>query len=66
MLTTVPKDVELARTRILQEIEGTLRTRPMGRPVYDPLQARNRLTVAPWSTAPEQNRLFENSEERWH
>lgn len=35
----VPKYVKLARERIQQELEGTLRTRPMGRPVYDPLQA---------------------------
>lgn len=33
---TVPKYVELARERIQQEIEGTLQTRPMDRPVYDP------------------------------
>jgi len=35
---TVPKYVQLARQRIQQEIEGTLRTRPMDRPVYDPVE----------------------------
>ena len=44
----VPKYIDLARERIRQEIEGTLRTRPMDRPVYDPVQSGNSLTVAPW------------------
>lgn len=46
---TVPKYIDLARQRIQQEIEGTLRTRPMDRPVYDPVKAGNSLTIAPWS-----------------
>lgn len=33
---TVPKYVELSRQRISQELQGTLRTRPMYKPVYDP------------------------------
>jgi len=45
----VPKYVQLARQRIQQEIEGTLRTRPMDRPVYDPVKAGNSLTEAPWT-----------------
>jgi len=45
---TVPKYVDLARERISQEVEGSLRTRPMDRPVYDPIENRNSLTVAPW------------------
>lgn len=44
----VPKYVELARERIRQALEGTLRTRPMNRPVYDPVTAGNSLTIAPW------------------
>jgi len=44
-----PKYVEIARDRITQEMNGTLRTRPMGRPVYDPQKAGNKLTVAPWT-----------------
>ncbi len=50
---TVPEYVEIAKNRIEQEMAGTLRTRPMERPVYDPVQAGNKLTVAPWTT-PEQ------------
>jgi adenine-specific DNA-methyltransferase len=41
--------VRLARQRIEQEIAGTLRTRPMNQPVYDPIKAGNSLTVAPWT-----------------
>lgn len=44
-----PKYVDLARARIEQEMAGTLRTRPMDRPVYDPIQAGNALTRAPWA-----------------
>lgn len=58
---TVPKYVELARQRIQQEIEGTLRTRPMDRPVYDPVESGNSLTIAPWKKNTEQTTLFERS-----
>ncbi|MCZ7552516.1 MAG: site-specific DNA-methyltransferase [Anaerolineales bacterium] len=44
----LPKYIELAHQRIQQELAGTLRTRPMGKPVYDPFEAGNSLTVAPW------------------
>ncbi len=54
----VPDYVQLARERIQQEVEGTLRTRPMDKPVYDPVQAGNRLTIAPWKQN-EQQTLFE-------
>ena len=47
----VPKYVDLAKERIRQELAGTLRTRPMDRPVYDPRQAGNRLAVPPWNEA---------------
>lgn len=43
----VPRYVELAHDRINQELQGTLRTRPMDRPVYDPVEEGNTLTVAP-------------------
>lgn len=56
-----PKYVELARRRVQEEIEGTLRTRPMDRPVYDPVRAGNTLAVAPWSKDDKGNRLFEDS-----
>jgi len=58
---TVPKYVQLARQRIQQEVEGTLRTRPMDRPVYDPVEAGNSLTAAPWKNNSGQNTLFERS-----
>ncbi len=45
----VPKYVKLARHRIEQELNGTLRTRPMFKPVYDPVEAGNSLTIAPWT-----------------
>jgi adenine-specific DNA-methyltransferase len=58
---TVPKYVHLARERIQQEMDGTLRTRPMDKPVYDPREAGNSLTVAPWQTKQDtsQKALFE-------
>ncbi|PIY24443.1 MAG: site-specific DNA-methyltransferase [Deltaproteobacteria bacterium CG_4_10_14_3_um_filter_51_14] len=46
---TVPKYVDLARKRIHEEIAGTLRTRPMNKPVYDPEAAGNSLRVPPWT-----------------
>jgi len=52
----VPKYVELAKKRIREELTGTLRTRPMDRPVYDPRQAGNRLAVSPWKE-PDAKRL---------
>jgi adenine-specific DNA-methyltransferase len=57
----IPKYVHLARQRIQQEIEGTLRTRPMDRPVYDPIEAGNSLTVAPWEKNNGQITAFERS-----
>jgi len=47
---TVSKYVDVARDRIEQEMSGTLRTRPMHKPVYDPEEAGNKLTVPPWAT----------------
>lgn len=45
----VPKYVHLAHQRIKQEMQDTLKTRPMGKPVFDPLEAGNSLTIAPWT-----------------
>jgi len=59
---TVQKYIDLARERIQQEIDGTLRTRPMDKPVYDPVEAGNSLTMAPWDKKKyEQMRLLEKS-----
>jgi adenine-specific DNA-methyltransferase len=46
---TQSKYVSLARQRIEEEMDGTLQTRPMSRPVYDPIEAGNSLTIAPWT-----------------
>jgi adenine-specific DNA-methyltransferase len=46
---TVSKYLDIAHDRIEQEMAGTLRTRPLHKPVYDPEEAGNKLTVAPWS-----------------
>jgi adenine-specific DNA-methyltransferase len=48
----VPKYVSLAEERIAAELAGTLRTRPMHKPVYDPIKAGNSLTIAPWKRPP--------------
>lgn len=45
----MPKYASIARDRIEQAFDGTLQTRPMSRPVYDPIEAGNSLTVAPWT-----------------
>lgn len=47
---TFPRYIEIARERIQMEMAGTLRTRPMNRPVYDPEKAGNQLTIPPWTT----------------
>lgn len=39
----IPEYAALARERILAELAGTLRTRPMDRPIYDPVAAANPL-----------------------
>lgn len=52
-----PAYVEIARERIQQEMAGTLRTRPMDRPVYDPKEAGNKLTVSPWATSQDKAQL---------
>lgn len=51
--------VELARDRIRQEMNGTLRTRPMNRPVYDPASSGNSLSRSPWQASVDQMELLE-------
>lgn len=62
----VPKYVSLARERIEAEFAGTLRTRPMHKPVYDPIEAGNSLTIAPWTAKREaaQMALLEKARKR--
>jgi len=50
---TVAKYVELSRERIRQEQAGTLRTRPMNKPVYDPNGTCNKLAIPPWKSQPD-------------
>lgn len=54
----VPKYIELAKDRIRQELAGTLRTRPMYKPVYDPIEAGNSLTEAPWTKTKDSKQLL--------
>lgn len=54
---TVTKYINLARDRIRQEIAGTLRTRPMDKPVYDPEEAGNSLRIAPWAKKQDDTQL---------
>ncbi len=42
-----PEHVEIAHRRIGQELNGALRTRPMGKAIYDPTQASNPLVKPP-------------------
>lgn len=60
----VKKYIGLAHDRIQQEIAGTLKTRPMNKPIYDPEEAGNSLRIAPWITQKdEQLRLLEGDQE---
>ncbi|VEN74278.1 Methyltransferase [Candidatus Desulfarcum epimagneticum] len=45
---TEKRYVDIARDRIQKAIDGTLRTRPMNKPKYDPSSSRNRLAISPW------------------
>lgn len=55
--------IDIAGERISQELAGVLKTRPMDKPVYDPVEAGNSLRLAPWSKKSEDNQLqlLENS-----
>lgn len=53
----VPEYIKIAHDRIREELQGILRTRPMDRPVYDPVKAGNSLSVAPWKEHKETSQL---------
>lgn len=59
---TVHEYIKLAHDRIEQEQAGTLRTRPMSKPVYDPRKAGNKMTMTPWTleNAAAQSMLFDS------
>lgn len=61
----LPQYIKLAKQRIEQEIAGTLKTRPMNQPVYDPIKAGNSLTVAPWTINSDQPLLFKEKERKY-
>jgi len=54
---TVDKYLDIARNRIRKEMAGTLKTRPMNRPVYNPKDAGNNLTLVPWMTGQNVHRM---------
>ena len=58
---TDPRYVDIARNRIQEELNGTLRTRPMNRPVYDPVKAGNHLHKSPWDAGSVQPKLLERT-----
>ena len=47
------KYVEIARKRIAEQQQGTLATRAMHTPVFDPQRAANTLTTNPWKKIPD-------------
>jgi len=51
------KYVEIAYDRINQEIKGTLKTRPMFKPVYDPNKAGNKLATSPWAQKEDRSQM---------
>ncbi len=53
----VPEYVEIAKQRIKQELAGTLKTRPMGRPIYNPEDACESLKITPWKNQQTDNQL---------
>ncbi|HHD83053.1 MAG TPA: site-specific DNA-methyltransferase [Bacteroidetes bacterium] len=57
--------VNLAKKRITSEMEGSLRTRPMDKPIYDPRKGNNKLTISPWNSDnyDKQLNLVDDSEE---
>jgi adenine-specific DNA-methyltransferase len=61
---TVKKYVDIAHDRIEQEIAGTLKTRPMNKPVYDPEEAGNSLRIAPWEKQEEKSEQLRLLEKR--
>ena len=53
----MPRYVEIAKERVREAINGTLRVRRMGQPKYDPKAAGNRLSIAPRKAEEESEQL---------
>jgi len=63
---TEKKYVDISLDRIQKAINGTLRTRPMNKPKYDPESNNNKFTISPWDKKEEefkQMRLLEKQGE---
>lgn len=58
---TLEKYQRIARERICAAAEGSLRIRPMNRPVFDPRNAGRSLTTAPWLADDESPRMLESA-----
>lgn len=54
---TVKKYIDITHDRIMQELNGTLRTRPMNKPVYDPEGSGHSLKTPPWKPQPKSEQL---------
>jgi adenine-specific DNA-methyltransferase len=50
--------IDIAHNRIEKELSGILKTRPMNKPIYDPIEAGNSLTIAPWSNKQQKSETF--------
>lgn len=59
------KYVGLARDRIERELSGTLKTRPMNKPVYNPIVEGNGLAASTWTTGRDNRQitLLESADE---
>ncbi len=53
-----PKYVKIAKQRIQMEIDGRLKTRPMNKPIYDPLKNGCKLAISPFQDNEQQDSLF--------
>lgn len=65
----IGKYLRIARKRVQQAAEGTLPTRPMDRPVFDPRDAGRALLTAPWlvtESGGQQPVLLDNPVKRSH
>ena len=65
---TEKKYIDIAQDRIQKAIDGSLKTRPMNKPKYDPALGSNSLTVSPWGSREEESkqaRVLEN-QGRYH
>ncbi len=53
------KYITLAKKRIKKAIEGTLKTRPMNKPKYDPKDYNNKQAISPWQNNGDKSKQIE-------